>query len=78
MKKVFEIIGLDDGEGHISLGRVVVLITVVTVMLPHVIAACKGEMLAWSPDDWKILGIAFGGKVAQSFAENSTPSNPAA
>lgn len=50
--------------------RVIVFLAALSVLLPHLIVACKGETLAWSPDDWKILSIALGAKAAQSFAEN--------
>ena len=72
MKKILAQIGLDDGEGNISLMRVIVLLAALSVLLPHLILACKAETLAWTPDDWKILSIAIGGKALQSFAENST------
>lgn len=70
-------IGLGDGAGNISSMRVINLLVVLSVLVPHVVLTLKsGVITPWSEQDLMLLGIALGAKLVQNHQETKTDKQP--
>lgn len=71
IKNILTSLGLDDGQGNISSSRIFMVIIALAVVVPKVVQACKtGVPPTWTADDFAMLGIGGGVKLANSSMEN--------
>lgn len=70
---IISAIGVGDGEGNVSSGRVAFLLIIAAVLLPKCIVAVQTKSAPqWDQQDAMLLTIAFGGKLAQNHQESKT------
>lgn len=71
MKNILTSLGLGDGSGDVSSGRIAFILIVIAVIIPKVVIAIKTMTPPqWNEQDLMILGAAFGGKLVQNHQEN--------
>lgn len=71
-------IGLGDGDGNTSLGRVIAFLTALTVLLPKILFAIHsgGAAADFSADDLKMLSLAIASHQFTKMQETKTEPPP--
>jgi hypothetical protein len=66
-------LGLGDGEGNISMGRVIALLTTLTALFPQVKAAIESSGADLTQANWKLLLIGIASHQLTKFQEKYQP-----
>jgi len=76
MKSILSMVG--DGEGNISMMRVITFLTALSVLLPKIVLTFKtGIAPVWDSSDMELLGVVLGAKLIQNQQEKTTTPPPA-
>ena len=76
MSKILTSIGLGDGFGSISSGRVFMFLILATALIPKIVLGVKGHPVVWDENDKWIIGMVLAGGVAKNFVEGKSEEPP--